>query len=226
MDEAFVRSQGILNPDDTCPVAIIGCGAIGSFVAIALAKMGFNKKFYLYDADYVGIENVGVQLFGPQHIAIPKVEALKDLLVKLTTIDPDNIECFPIMVDHTTPLKRVMTVVGVDSMKARKVIWNKLQGKVPCLIDGRIGGQTARVFTVRNDYASMNYYAESLYSDEEAVELPCAERNVADIAFFVAGMISRAARMYISHNRIIGETCFDARTFFSYSCMDEEKLAV
>ena len=87
MDEAFVRSQGILNPDDTCPVAIIGCGAIGSFVAIALAKMGFNKKFYLYDADYVGIENVGVQLFGPQHIAIPKVEALKDLLIKLTTID-------------------------------------------------------------------------------------------------------------------------------------------
>ena len=225
MDESFVRSTGILNPDDTTPLSIIGCGAIGSFTAIALAKMGFNKKMHLYDGDVVGIENVGVQLFGPKHIGMPKVEALKDLLLSLTTLEPDNIVCNHTMVDSTTPMKRIMTVVGVDSMKARQLIWNKLKGKVPVLIDGRIGGQVVRVFTVRNDYESMNYYAGTLYSDEEAVDLPCAERNVADVAFFVAGIIGRAARMFISHDRIIGEMAFDARTYFSYSCNDEEVMA-
>lgn len=224
MDEAFVRSQGILNPDNTAPLTIIGCGAIGSFTAIALAKMGFNKKMYLYDGDIVGVENVGVQLFGPKHIGMPKVEALKDLLVTLTTMNPDDIECNFTMVDNTTPIKRIMTIVGVDSMGARKLIWNKLKGKVPVLIDGRIGGQVMRVFTVRNDYNSMEYYESTLYSDEEAVELPCAERNVADVAFFVAGIIGRAARMFISHNRIIGEMAFDARTYFAYSCKDEEVM--
>jgi hypothetical protein len=223
MDESFVRSQGILNPDDTSPISIIGCGAIGSFTAIALAKMGF-KKMHLYDGDIVGIENVGVQLFGPPHIGMPKVHALKELLLTLTTTKSEDIFTYPDMVDNTTPIKRLITVVGVDSMKARKLIWNKLGGKVPLLIDGRIGGQISRVFTVRNDYTSMNNYAETLYSDEEAVELPCAERNVADVAFFVAGIIGRAARMFISHDKIIGEMAFDARTYTSYACKDEEAL--
>lgn len=223
MNEAFSRSTDIINPDDTKLLNIIGCGSIGSFAALCLHKMGFTKGVHLYDMDTVGVENIGCQLFGWEHLGMPKVEALKSLLVDLSPADADSIITHEEPVTANTVLPRGITVVGVDNMATRKIVYTKNKNKVPLIIDGRIGGQVIRVFTVRGfDYASQQYYENYLYSDEDAEDLPCTQRNVADVAFFTSAIISRAARLYISHNTIIKEVGFDALTFMNYVTGDEE----
>jgi molybdopterin/thiamine biosynthesis adenylyltransferase len=223
MNEAFSRSYDILNPDDTSIVNIIGCGSIGSFVALCLHKMGFTKGVHLYDADHVGIENIGCQLFGWEHLGMPKVEALKSLLVELSPADSNSIFTHEERVTGDTVLARGITILGVDNMDTRKIVYRKNKNRVPLIIDGRIGGQVIRVFTVRgNDYNSQKYYEQYLYSDEEAEELPCTQRNVADVAFFTSAIIGRAARLYASSNTIIKEVGFDALTLMNYVTGDEQ----
>lgn len=220
MNEAFCRSVGIINPNQTKPVAIIGCGSIGSFAALTLAKMGF-QKFLLYDGDYVGPENIGCQMFGWEHVGKKKTEALKSLLIEYSPLTNNDIRCYD-YVDASTPISKVITILGVDSMQARSLIWGKVKGKVPFLVDGRIGGQTIRVFSVvpiLQEYKE--FYEESLYTDEEADELPCTQRNVADVGLFVGAMVARAVRRYITDNHIIKETALDALTFVTYKVGEE-----
>lgn len=219
MNEAFSRSIGIINPNQTKPVAIIGCGSIGSGAALALAKMGF-RKFILYDGDYVGPENIGCQMFGWSDVGQKKTEALKRLLIEFSPLTDEDITCYD-WVDAGTVFSRILTVVAVDSMKVRSLVWAKAR-RVPFLVDGRIGGQTIRVFSVIPTLQEhREFYEETLYSDEEASELPCTQRNVADVAFFVAGMVARAVRRYTTDKHIIKETALDALTFTTYKVGEE-----
>lgn len=221
MNEAFSRSSGIINPDTTRPVTIIGCGSIGSFAALTLAKMGF-QKFNLYDGDIVGVENVGCQLFGWEHIGEKKTEALKKLLVQLSPAKPEDITCFG-FVENDTTLPRTISVMAVDSMSIRNLIWSKVKNKAQFMVDGRIGGQVIRVFSARpRDEQSCKEYEDTLYSDEDSVELPCTQRNVADVGFFVGAMVARAVRRFVSHNHVIGEATFDACTFTTFKVGEEE----
>lgn len=220
MNEAYARSIDILNPKDTKPINIIGCGSIGSYAAIALGKAGFTR-FNLFDGDAVDVPNIGCQMFGWEHIGVNKAEALKELLVKFTPVQAEDIKTFPEFVTETTKLPRLITVFGVDSMAVRKMLWERLKNSIPLLVDGRIGGQVIRVFTIRNDYAAHKFYETTLYSDEQAVSLPCTQSNVADVGYFVGAMILRALRRYISDNHVIMETGLDAGNFITY-CTGEE----
>ena len=225
MNEAFSRSSGIINPDTTRPVTILGCGSIGSFAALNLAKMGF-QKFNLYDGDVVGVENIGCQLFGWEHIGEKKTEALKKLLVQFSPVKPEDIACFGFVEDDTI-LPRTISIMAVDSMNIRNLIWGKIKNRAQFMVDGRIGGQVIRVFSARpRDNQSCKEYEDTLYTDEEAVELPCTQRNVADVGFFVGAMVARAVRRFVSHNHVIGETTLDACTFTTYKVGEEDYTSV
>lgn len=71
------------------PIHVIGCGAVGSHVAMALVQMGC-QNIHLWDFDYVEPKNVTNQLFRFKDIGNEKVDALADILrdkdpdVKLT----------------------------------------------------------------------------------------------------------------------------------------------
>ena len=60
-------------------VSIVGCGAIGSQVAIQLAKLGMSR-FTLYDHDVVEAHNFVNQAFNIDHIAMHKTQALAALI--------------------------------------------------------------------------------------------------------------------------------------------------
>jgi hypothetical protein len=217
---AFSRSQGIIDPDATLPISIIGCGSLGSFAALTLAKMGFHQ-FNLFDNDLVGVENIGCQLFGWEHIGRPKTEALREILSELSPVKAEDIQCFG-LVGTGTKLPRVITVSAVDSMAVRSLIWGKVKDKIPLFVDGRIGGQVIRVFSVRaKDYAYQEHYEKTLYSDAQADDLPCTARNVADVGLFVGAMVARAVRRFVSHNHVIKETALDALTFTTYTVGEE-----
>ncbi|MDI5975477.1 ThiF family adenylyltransferase [Amycolatopsis magusensis] len=67
------------------PVAVVGCGAIGSFTADLLFRSGF-RKLTLLDAERLRPGNVVRHLAGAQHVGLPKTDAVRNCL---TTVDPD-----------------------------------------------------------------------------------------------------------------------------------------
>ena len=71
------RSIGIVDNLQAYCFHILGCGAIGSSVAMQLARMG-AEEMVLYDFDSVEIENVGVSQYFQSDIGEYKVDALKN----------------------------------------------------------------------------------------------------------------------------------------------------
>ena len=64
---------------------IVGCGSVGSALAVMLARCGVTK-FTLWDFDKVEAKNVANQAFSAADVGRPKVEALRDILIG---INPD-----------------------------------------------------------------------------------------------------------------------------------------
>jgi hypothetical protein len=215
VNEAYLRSIDIFDPNKARPVSIIGCGSIGSFAAKTLAKMGV-QKFNLYDGDIVTQVNIGCQDFGWKDLGKPKVEAVRDLILENSPVKPEDINIHFGYIDDKSKLPFIPTIVGVDSMTARHLIWGKLKNKAPIIIDGRIGGQIVRVFSVTNDYASMEYYEQYLKTDEEAEELPCTQRNVCYVANITQGIIGQMMRSYIEKGVAAKEIGIDVETFINY----------
>ena len=69
-------------------IHILGCGAVGATIAENLARFGLTK-ITLWDFDIVEGKNVHNQIFFAEHIGKPKVEALRDILVR---INPDIVD--------------------------------------------------------------------------------------------------------------------------------------
>lgn len=63
-------------------IHIIGNGSVGSCIAELLARFGLTK-FKLYDFDIVQPHNIVNQMFTAKHIGMPKVEALKEILLEI-----------------------------------------------------------------------------------------------------------------------------------------------
>jgi tRNA A37 threonylcarbamoyladenosine dehydratase len=77
---SFLRAAGWVTPEDLAfPLIIIGCGAVGSNVALCAAKMGFTN-FILWDKDEVEAHNLPNQTYEISHIGMPKVQALEEVL--------------------------------------------------------------------------------------------------------------------------------------------------
>lgn len=73
---------------------IIGCGSVGSTVAENLVRCGL-KRIVLWDMDVVEPHNIANQMFTAKHVNMPKVEALKEILLEINpeleiTTQPDG----------------------------------------------------------------------------------------------------------------------------------------
>ena len=83
------KSFDFFNPDKVNGrVHIVGCGSVGSSVAVYLARNGVTKMT-LWDFDIVEPHNMANQEYRACDVAKPKVEALRDIL---TEINPDITE--------------------------------------------------------------------------------------------------------------------------------------
>ena len=177
------------------PVTLIGCGGIGSFAAIALAKMGC-VHLTVFDDDRVEEQNIPNQFYRPDDIGHLKVECLADLIKNFTgTVIETRAE--------RVQSQRLQGIVisGVDSMEGRRRIWDRsirYRAGVEAYIDARMGAEVARIYTVRPaDPDHVRFYERTLYSDDEALQLPCTAQaivyNSFGIASLVAGQVKRVA---------------------------------
>jgi len=65
-------------------VILIGCGALGSNIGIALARAGIGG-ITLVDRDIVEEENLGTHQYTHQEIGLPKSIALKQRILEINT---------------------------------------------------------------------------------------------------------------------------------------------
>lgn len=170
-------------------VLVIGCGAIGSFATLALAKMGV-EHITCYDFDNVDTVNMSNQFFRFKDIGKNKATALRELVHEFTQVD---IMAFPkrFVVDEIHYADIV--VMAVDSMEARGSLFPNLKAKY--LIDTRMSAEKYTQYVV--DLRATNSkesYMKTLYTDTEAVSERCTAKSTIYTALTAGSMVCKAVK--------------------------------
>jgi molybdopterin/thiamine biosynthesis adenylyltransferase len=207
----FLRQLDLVAPTALeTPVHVIGCGGIGSFAALALAKLGCTR-LHLYDDDRVEEHNIPNQLFRLSDVGRPKPVALAEIVELFTGNQPQ------------VSLRRVeaerlqgIVVSGVDSMTARKAIWRgsvRYRAGIPLYLDGRLGAEMCRVYAVRpTDPEDVRCYEQSLYADGQAVTLPCTAGAIIYTGFAVASLLADEVKKFAAGESVAREILYDLKT--------------
>lgn len=202
------RQLDLVSPSDLedLKVTVIGVGGIGSPTVLALAKMGISQ-ITVYDDDSVEFHNIPNQLYRLSDLGKTKVEALSDAVVDYAGVNlVTKAERF-----ENQQLSGVV-ISGVDSMTTRKAIWEKVKynPSIQIYIDARMGAEVCRIHSVRpTDPSDVKWYESTLYSDEDASDLPCTARAIIYTVFVIAGLIASQVKKYVTNQYLSREVIFD-----------------
>lgn len=205
--ERFSRQTGLLAPEvaiDT-RVIVIGCGGIGSWTALALAKMGIGH-IELFDHDTVEEGNIPSQMFMFEDEGLYKTFALAEHLRKLS--EANIVSRAVKWAGEVAPI----IVCAVDSMDTRREIWDSVKDNkdVELFIDGRMGGEIVRVEYARlDDQASREAYEATLYTSEEAEPLRCGFRAIVYAGMIAGGLIAHGVRRHLADEEMPREALAD-----------------
>ena len=196
------RRQKILirDPGDVSAI-IIGAGSIGSVAAMLLARTGIGE-ITLYDDDILEEWNCTGGIFNRSMVGEPKVEGVFDI-VELAT-NREIITHNEKFDDDSTFEGYNIIIVGVDSLSARRLIWNRLEmnREWDTYIDGRMGGHVAEVFTFkRRDQEKFEWYQETLGVKVGAVA--CGTEATSYVMAGLTSMIGRSVRSVTNRERTV-----------------------
>ena len=197
---------------------IVGCGAIGSSVATQLARLGGNK-FYLYDFDKVGIENIGVSQYIDEDIGKSKVDALYTHIKKIECsieVKPTNSKF-----KHYIGTNEDILVLGLDSMAARMEVVSDLAMqpvKPAFVIDGRMGAEQYQQYIYDN--ITVKKYEKDWYSDEDSDPEPCTRKATSYCSNMSGSFISNSIKNLVMKQPYFKEIIFN----FSILILDKKKL--
>ena len=183
------------------PVTIIGCGAIGSFLGLQLAKMGMTNLIF-FDHDTVSIENMSNQFYPRSAIGQNKASALYDmvrLFVGDTEAEPMLYVPRKFGEQHTdADNAKGIVVVAVDSMEARRMVYESIKEmnfKVDYIIDPRMSAEFFAMYVINpHDAKDQATYEKTLYSDEQAVPERCTAKSTVYTASLGAGLVTKAIK--------------------------------
>lgn len=190
MTELFRNQSGIIDVEDYdyLKLAIIGCGSIGSYLALALNRMGF-KNFMLIDDDKVEKHNYTTQYYSIQHVGSSKVNALRTQLT-------GNISVHETKLTSKKKIDADVIFVCVDSLKERKKIANAIlesyekygPEKPRLIIDGRMHRLVYQVFTIdMEDEDTLDKYVKGLFNKE--FKGKCTEKGIIHNIFAVVSVM-------------------------------------
>jgi DNA repair protein RadC len=192
--DVFIRQQDVLDALKITQsrVTIIGAGAIGSFTALSLAKMGIGH-IEVYDHDTVEPHNLPNQWYRMSDVGSTKVNALAEILRAFAGTE---------VTAHDRPFlgQPVSGIVisAVDSMDTRIRIWRHIRKlrNVQLYLDARMGVETGRVLCViPADPLSVRAYESELYPSSEALQAPCTAKATiycaAGLAAFIAAKVGK-----------------------------------
>jgi molybdopterin/thiamine biosynthesis adenylyltransferase len=207
----FLRQLDLVKPEALeTPVHLVGCGGIGSCVALALGKLGCPHLF-LYDDDRVEEHNLPNQLFRVTDVGRPKVEALAEILETFAGVRART---------HVRRLdgERLQGIVvsGVDSMLARKAIWQKSvrhRAGIPLFLDGRLGAEVCRLYAIRPaDPDDVRSYERSLYDDSQALPIACTAGGIIYAGLAMASLVADQIKKFATGEPVPREILYDLKT--------------
>jgi len=185
----FSQQHKLLDPKAARPVTLIGAGAVGSHVALALAKMGV-PKLKVWDDDDVSEHNVPMSLYRPKDFMRPKVDALREIVEEFSGL---VIDAHRAKYEGETPLEGSV-VMCVDSMDARRRIWKavcRMDTDVDLLIDTRTAAKLLWVFSIRPYDPDDAYYAHHVsYGTREAAPHMCGTHGFMPMSLMAAACVA------------------------------------
>ncbi len=175
-----------------CKATVIGVGAIGRQVAIQLTAIGV-PVLHLVDFDSVDISNLTTQGYMQKDIGQPKVDATAEFCRQ---INHDlQVEVVLDKFKRSTPVGNIVFCC-VDSIVARKHIWDAIKDKVNFFVDGRMSAEVLRVITAC-DEQSRGYYPKTLFTAEQAHAGPCTAKSTIYCANIAAGFMLAQFTKYL-----------------------------
>ena len=203
--EFAARNRAVFNPlTFSHPVHVIGCGGMGSHIAVALARMGVGlpqSPIYLHDYDMFEEHNLANQYMAKDHIGWSKIKAVRR---QLKDIRPDIVvHTRRGEIDRQIELSGVVFVC-VDSMDARATIMETcLEGckEVECVIETRMdaGAGISHCFDPNNS-RHCDCWWEQCYSDDETDNMTGCSGNLSVISA-VWGTASLALKQFEAYAR-------------------------
>lgn len=160
-------------------VKVFGIGSIGSNLIKQLALTGF-KDIVGYDFDTVDEENIGSQEFDIRHIGMKKTAAIQKLMKEGYNYDVAVVDGEIKKETEILPEDNTIYFCGFDSLKARKLLWDKLKTFPVIWGESRIGRTAQRFYFVnlknRNE-EWIKQYEESLDPKGPMTTLKCGEKG-------------------------------------------------
>lgn len=210
MDRDFNRQESLLNPDElkNTTVTIIGAGATGSHIASILAQMGWgyqgNGKIQVFDFDTVEAHNLGNQAFHPEHIGMPKVDALQKLLGDRfgINIDAHNMK----VTDQAQLVGTEYVLLLTDTMESRKEIFEKCfkyPFRTDLIIETRMGIEEGRVYAFDpKDPKQVEAWKATLYDDDKAEVSACGTSlSIGVTAHFLSALATTRIVQHFRQNK-------------------------
>lgn len=153
------------------PIHVVGVGGVGSHVLRQLVTLGCGRvnPLHLWDADVVASHNLANQMYDPTHVGKHKLVAADEQAQRWGGITPQQHLEF---VDGSQKLQGVV-IACVDSMAARKVIWEgcvRQNPNVILFIEVRIDALNVLIHVVDPcDPEHIRQWERYWYPDAEAV---------------------------------------------------------
>lgn len=168
----LTKSYDFFKPEQVAErIHIIGCGAVGSTIAELLARAGLTKVT-LYDFDIVEPHNIANQMFFHDDIGKPKVEAVRDLMLRINPDAEKDIRIKP--EGYVGQRLSGYIFLAVDNIDLRREICEaqKENRHVKAVFDIRIRLEDAQHYAADWKVPEMveNLIASMQFTHEEAVE--------------------------------------------------------
>ncbi len=202
------RFSDIVRNIDKHTFHIMGCGAIGSTLAVDLVRMG-AQSFVLYDMDTVSIENIGVSEYTLADIDRHKLNALDDILRSINTsietvMNPKKITNNSHLIINTYDF----IILCFDNMAVRKLVATKAcKANAYFLIDGRMGAEVFQMYAyIKPDIKN---YLKHWYSDKEADDEPCTARTTTYCRSLASSIMLNSIKRMLQEQDIPNELIFD-----------------
>jgi len=190
----FSSQLGLFNPEkQRFNLHIFGIGSVGSILTLGLAKLGFNE-ITVYDFDKVEKHNIPNQFFRDQDIGKYKTESLKQIIKDFSGIEINTINK-KITDDNSEELVTngidldSLVILAFDSLEARKVVFDALEGFPNTLIDIRMGGPSWEVYVIElNNEEDCKAYKKTL--SKKTMDLPCGMQSILYCLLNIASEVS------------------------------------
>jgi hypothetical protein len=191
-----IRQREIVPPQTlaACHAIVIGVGAIGRQVAVQLAAVGI-AAMTLIDFDTVDVENLAPQAYWPTDLGRRKVDATADLCrhvhpgVQLHALaERFRRSSVKTLAALNSGGQYPVVFACVDSIEARRLIWESLHGQVMFWADGRMSAEVLRVLA-SDDPAADDHYTTTLFPESQAYGTSCTAKSTVYTASIAAGLM-------------------------------------